>query len=91
VTFTAVHLDEGHSHGGNDAGQVHDLVILRHDSDGSLETVGRSGGIPMGGTSALTVQLEAGQYELICDVVEEVDGKVVSHFNEGMHASFTVT
>jgi heavy metal translocating P-type ATPase len=91
VTFTAVHLDEGHSHGGNDAGQVHDLVILRHDPDGSLETVGRSGGIPMGGTSALTVQLEAGQYELICDVVEEVDGKVVSHFNEGMHASFTVT
>jgi Cu+-exporting ATPase len=91
VTFTAVHLAEGHSHGGNDPGQVHDLVVLRHNADGTVDAVARTAGIPTGGEATLTVELQPGQYELICDLVEELDGKVVSHFNEGMHASFTVT
>jgi uncharacterized cupredoxin-like copper-binding protein len=91
VTFTAVHVNEGHAHGGNEPGQVHDLVVLRQNPDGTVDTVARTASIPAGGQATLTIELQPGQYELICDLVEEVGGKLVSHFDEGMHASFTVT
>jgi hypothetical protein len=39
----------------------------------------------------LTLDLEAGTYVLLCNLVEEEDtGEVESHFAEGMHAMFTV-
>jgi hypothetical protein len=39
----------------------------------------------------LTLDLEAGTYLLLCNVVEEEEtGEVESHFAEGMHTTFTV-
>ena len=42
-------------------------------------------------TESLSVDLEAGSYVLICNVVqEEPDGTMEAHYAEGMRASFTV-
>ena len=42
-------------------------------------------------TGSITLDLEAGSYILICNVAEvEADGEVESHYQEGMHAAFTV-
>ncbi len=86
VTFDAVHQEEGHGHGGNsnEAGQTHDLVVLKKLADGSFDLVGRTGEIKPGGNALLTVDLEAGDYQLSCDVVEMIDGKAVSHTVQGM-------
>ena len=47
--------------------------------------------IESGDTAELTLDHEAGTYVLLCNVVEEEEsGEVESHFNEGMHATFTV-
>jgi Cu+-exporting ATPase len=92
VTFQAVHLNEhAHAHGGAEPGQTHDLVVLRRLADGSFEQVGRTSRIAPGGSATLTVTLDAGEYELACDVVEEIDGKFVGHSSLGMVTSFTVT
>ncbi|MBA4180547.1 MAG: copper-translocating P-type ATPase [Anaerolinea sp.] len=93
VTFHAVHVGDGagHRHSAGQPGQTHDLVILRKAPDGSYEMVARTAALPMGASETLTVSLEAGDYELLCDVVEMVDGKTISHTNEGMHATFKVT
>jgi Cu+-exporting ATPase len=91
ITFEAIHPSGGHAHGSDSAGQSHDLVVLRKESNGDYTVVGRTDGIPMGGSAQLAVDLQPGAYELQCDVVEEVDGQVVSHLQEGMRHSFTVT
>jgi hypothetical protein len=36
------------------------------------------------------VTLDAGSYELQCNLVEEVGGEVVVHHDRGMRAPFTV-
>jgi len=36
------------------------------------------------------VDLDAGNYVLICNIVEEEDGETVSHYQEGMRTPFTV-
>jgi uncharacterized cupredoxin-like copper-binding protein len=47
--------------------------------------------IESGDTAELTLDLEAGTYVLLCNVVEEEEtGEIESHFAEGMHATFTV-
>ena len=38
----------------------------------------------------LRVTLDPGEYELICTVVEEYEGRAVSHANEGMRTAITV-
>jgi len=92
VTFLAVHLAEGHAHGGGaEAGQVHDLAVLKRLGDGSLELVGRTPEIATGDSYELTLDLEAGEYQLACDIVEEIDGDVISHTVEGMVADFRVS
>jgi uncharacterized cupredoxin-like copper-binding protein len=40
---------------------------------------------------SLTVSLEAGNYVLICNLVDEPNGEAVSHYARGMHTAFTVT
>jgi hypothetical protein len=35
--------------------------------------------------------LEAGDYVVFCNIVEEMDGETESHFAEGMHTTFKVT
>jgi hypothetical protein len=87
VTFQAVHE---HNHGGSDGPGPHDLVVARVLPDGALKVVARTADIPAGAEAALTVSLEPGDYELFCDVVEEIGGKTVSHYQNGMHTRFTV-
>jgi len=91
VTFKVVHLEEDHGHGEGEAGGIHDLAILRKLPDGGYELIARTPELATGDETTLTLDLQPGEYELVCDIVEEVDGQVVSHTNEGMRATFTVT
>jgi len=91
VTFKVVHLEEDHGHGEGEAGEIHDLAILRKLPDGGYELIARTPELATGDETTLTLDLQPGEYELVCDIVEEVDGQVVSHTNEGMRATFTVT
>jgi len=90
VTFFAVH-DMGHMHSASEGGVTHDLQVMRKGSDGSFELVGQVQGLTMGEAKALTLDLTAGNYELSCNVVEQVNGKTISHYANGMHTPFTVT
>jgi hypothetical protein len=40
---------------------------------------------------SLELNLLPGEYELICDIVEDVDGRTVSHYQMGMRTSLSVT
>ena len=90
VTFYAVH-DMGHMHSAAEGGVTHDLQVMRKNSDGSLTMAGQVQGLTMGEAQALTLNLSPGEYELSCNVVEQVNGKMVSHYANGMHESFEVT
>jgi len=91
VTLAAVHLEEdGHGHGEGQPGSVHNLVVLRQEADGTYRSVARTKDIPVGGMATIRVDLEAGEYLLVCDVVEEVNGRVIGHTPQGMKASFHV-
>ena len=93
VTFTVLH-DEAHAHGSPGAaslGEVHNLVILRKQADGSFESVARTRNIPAGASEQMSLTLQPGEYVLECDVVEESSGQVVSHYQQGMHVAFIVT
>lgn len=97
VTFTALNI----------GGEDHELVIIRTDlapdalpteADGSADETGE--GIDVihhietfapGGAESATVDLEAGAYVLICNVVTEQEGETTSHYEKGMHAAFEVT
>ena len=89
VTFRAVH--DAHAMHSNGEGKTHELVVARKNSDGSFEIVGEAEDIGVGERKDLTVQLAKGEYELQCNVVEELSGKAVSHYKNGMHTKFTVT
>ncbi|MEX1253456.1 MAG: hypothetical protein WEE64_03865 [Dehalococcoidia bacterium] len=44
------------------------------------------------GEGELTLDLEAGSYALICNVLQEVtNGEPLAHYTEGMHTAFEVT
>lgn len=90
VTFFAVHTMQ-HQHGMNEGGATHDLQVMKKAADGSLQLVGQVQGLAMGQGKALTVTLTPGEYELSCNVAEEVGGTVISHYQKGMHTAFTVT
>ncbi|MCK9519784.1 MAG: heavy metal translocating P-type ATPase [Dehalococcoidia bacterium] len=91
VIFHVVHVEEDHGHGTGDAGQVHDLAVLRKLPDGSYEVVDRTPALATGEQATLQVALEPGEYELICDLVEEFDGKTISHTEEGMRTQLSVS
>ncbi|MEO8541227.1 MAG: hypothetical protein ABI577_15915, partial [bacterium] len=93
VTFYAVHQEEGHmsGHGSNEPGQTHDLIVSRKLADGSYEMIGRTAPIAPGKARSLTVDLEPGEYQLSCDVVEMIDGKAVSHTVQGMVTDISVS
>jgi hypothetical protein len=44
----------------------------------------------MGDSDKVTLDVTPGEYELQCDVVEEVDGQMVSHYVKGMHTTLRV-
>lgn len=97
VTFTVENKGE----------EVHEFVIVKTDLDpGSLPTaddgsVSEDGegmevideieDIAVGSSPDLTVDLEAGSYVFLCNIVEELeDGEVESHYQMGMRTAFTV-
>lgn len=85
----------------------HELVIFRTDlapdalptaDDGSVEEegegvelIGEIEEFPVGETETATFDLEAGNYVFICNLVEEEEGELESHYQEGMRVAFTVT
>ena len=86
---------------------VHEFVVistdlgpteLPTDEDGAvlekgkgIEVVDEIEDIPVGENPTLTVDLDAGTYVLICNILQkESDGTLEAHYSEGMRASFTV-
>jgi hypothetical protein len=63
----------------------HETQIPEDDQLGEIED------IESGDSQTLTLDLDAGDYVLFCNIVEEEDGEVESHFAEGMYATFTAT
>jgi uncharacterized cupredoxin-like copper-binding protein len=91
----------------NQGGETHEFLVVDADSaddlpvddDGAFDeaafgedkVLDEVEDIESGDTAELTLDLEAGTYVLLCNVVEEEEsGEVESHFMEGMHATFTV-
>jgi uncharacterized cupredoxin-like copper-binding protein len=91
----------------NQGGETHEFLVVEADSADELpvdddeafdeaafgedNVLDEVEDIESGDTAELTLDLEAGTYVLLCNVVEEEDtGEVESHFAEGMHAMFTV-
>jgi uncharacterized cupredoxin-like copper-binding protein len=91
----------------NQGGDTHEFLVveavsaddLAVDADGAFDEaafgednlLGEVEDIESGDTAELTLDLEAGSYVLLCNVVEEEEtGEVESHFAEGMHTTFTV-
>jgi hypothetical protein len=84
----------------------HELVVFRTDlapdalptgEDGAVDEEGEGVELiseieefPVGETQSMTLGLEAGSYVLICNIVEEEDGELESHYQEGMRLAFTV-
>ncbi len=90
----------------NTGEETHEFVVIKTDlsatdlptaEDGSvdeegdgMEVVDEVEDLPSGESSDLTVDLDAGNYVLICNIVEEEDGETESHYQEGMRTPFTV-
>jgi uncharacterized cupredoxin-like copper-binding protein len=81
----------------------HEFVIIRTDlapdalpvEDGAVpedevDIVDEIEPFAPGSSASITVDLEAGSYVLICNITEEMDGEVMSHYELGMFAPFTV-
>lgn len=90
----------------NQGGDIHEFLVvdaasaddLPVDDDGAFDeaafgedkVLDEVEDIESGDTAELTLDLEAGTYVLLCNVVEEEDTEVENHFAEGMHTTFTV-
>jgi uncharacterized cupredoxin-like copper-binding protein len=97
VTFTAV----------NQGTENHELVVIKTELDllslptvetgavneegTGIQVIGEIEEFPAGETKSASFDLAAGNYVLICNVVEtEEDGTIKAHYKEGMRASLTV-
>lgn len=85
---------------------VHEFVVIKTDlgatalpvdDDGAvledgegMEVIDEIEELAVGDSQTLTVDLEAGAYALICNIVEEHDGMLEAHYAEGMRSDFTV-
>ena len=85
----------------------HTLVVVKTDAapnalpakaDGSYDDTAAGASVigqvqPIGpnGSDRLTVNLVAGHYVLICNIIQTTNGRTVSHYNSGMTTGFTVT
>lgn len=90
VTFHATHpmMD---MMSGSQGGRTHALTVARKNDDGTYDVLGSVWDIGLGQSKDLTLDLAPGNYELQCNVVEELGTKTVSHYKQGMHTPFTVT
>lgn len=90
----------------NSGEETHEFVVVKTDlaaddlptaDDGSfveddLEVVDEIEDLATGASQSLTLDLEAGRYLLACNIVEEEEnGELESHFELGMHSTFTVS
>ncbi len=92
VTFWAVHdMGHGGGHGNAEGGVTHDLQVMKKRDDGSFQLIGQVQGLTMGQAKGLTLDLAPGDYELSCNVVEQINGATVGHYAKGMKAPFKVT
>ena len=90
VTFHVVH-DMARTHTTAEGGNTHDLQVARKNAEGTFEIVGQVQGLKMGDEKDLTLNLAPGEYELQCNVTEELNGQVIPHYVKGMHTPFKVT
>lgn len=91
----------------NDGHETHELVVVRGDQpdrlpvkDGMVDEdalpagsfIGEIEDIRANSGCSGTFELPAGPYVLFCNIVEqEANGRLESHYEEGMRAAFTVT
>jgi hypothetical protein len=84
----------------------HELVVIKTDlgitelptgDDGAvledgegIDVIGEIEEFDVGTTESATYELDAGAYVLICNIVEDEDGELESHYQEGMRTAFTV-
>ena len=66
------------------------MVVLRVLEGGRTEVVDRTEALHSGDSQWLVMDLPPGEYELLCSVVEDVRGEVVSHEREGMRTTLRV-
>lgn len=91
----AVHPSD-HSAHGSEGGATHQLFIAKLKpgaKHGQSQFEGPAlnlADIKVGETKMGEVELEPGEYELACLVVEKSGGKTYDHYKEGMHTSITV-
>jgi uncharacterized cupredoxin-like copper-binding protein len=85
---------------------AHEFVVFRTDlgptelptnPDGSVdeegegvELIDEQEEVEPDTSASLDVDLEAGSYVFICNIVEKEDGETISHYQQGMRTSFTV-
>jgi hypothetical protein len=91
----------------NQGAETHELVVVRADSVddlpvdengafdeaayGAENVLGEVEDVATGTEESLSFQMEAGNYLLLCNIIEEEEsGEIESHFANGMYASFTV-
>lgn len=90
----------------NAGAEVHELVVVRAESIDALplddegvldeaafadgDFIGEVEGFPAGQTCDGTFELTAGDYVLLCAIVEDHDGETENHLTEGMAIEFTV-
>ena len=91
----------------NEGAEPHELVLVKGATPDQLtigdegldeaalpegaEVLGEIEGFPSGQTCAGHFELAAGDYSLVCNIVEEHDGEMEAHATEGMVSAFTVT
>ena len=91
----------------NSGKEPHEFVVIRGvaadelplDDDGSLAEsklpegvlIGEVEPFPGGDTCDGTFELAAGDYTLVCNIVEEHDGETVAHVQKGMVTTLTVS
>jgi hypothetical protein len=97
VSFTAKHAAaHGEEHGANEGGATHQLVVAPLEDGASVgemkfgSPVLNLPDIEVGGEKSGVAELAPGRYELSCLVVEEVDGRTINHYTEGMYALLIV-
>jgi hypothetical protein len=62
-----------------------------NEEGAGVQVIDEIDAVAPGSTEQLSVNLDTGHYILLCNRVEtEANGEVVSHFQHGMHADFTV-
>lgn len=88
ITFRANNMPMTHAADGS--GKVHELAIAKKRPDGQYEVLASTGQIQPGTSKDLVVTLDPGEYVLQCSIVEEIHGKLTSHYTLGMHTPFYV-